>query len=551
MKSSVGSWLVVFLILTPDVFLAFYLHRPPEVVSAGAPLSEFSAERAFEHLKVLASQSRPAGSPFHDKARDYVLDVLTKLELRPELQATEGRLPSSNRVLKFENIVARLPGTEPGKGALLLAAHYDSVPDGPGASDDGSGVVTLLETAAALKARPPLKRDVILLFSDGEEFGFHGARAFVKSSVFSEIGLVLNFEARGSRGPVFMFETGPNNYWTTKEFGKVAPFPFTNSLNLELYDVLPHNTDFTFFKNKGIQGFNFAYIGGLEDYHSPTDSLGKVDLRSIQHQGSYALALTSHFGNLELNQRSHENAVFFEVLGRALIVYPEKFVRPIALVISLLTVGVLVWGWMRRSLSLGRSALGLLVFTIAAVCSVLITTLIGVGLNLAVSEVEIQQRGVPLVIGLTVLNLALIVFIYQIAATHCSFRDLSAGALIGWLLCMLVASFFFPFASYILQWPLLASVVAFAVNLSLKSSSSNWLTVVATNCFGAVPAIVLFIWHGQGIFQAAGLRWPYLFSIAVVLLMGLLLPSIEFLVQSLRVFSSPRLSPRSLLPRVS
>ena len=547
MRSSRGSWLVVFLILTPVVFLAFYLHRPPEVVSAGAPLSEFSAERAFEHLKVLASQSRPAGSPFHDKARDYIFEVLTKLELRPELQATEGRDPSSKKVFKYENIVARLPGTEPGHGALLLAAHYDSVPEGPGASDDGSGVVALLETAVALKARPPLKRDVVFLFSDGEETGFHGARAFVKSPVFQEIGLVLNFEARGSRGPVFMFETGASNYWTMKEFGKVAPYPFTNSLNLELYDVLPHNTDFTFFKDKGTPGFNFAYIGGLEDYHSPTDNPGTVDLRSIQHHGSYALALTSHFGNLELNQRSNGNAVFFEVLGRVLIAYPQRFVLPITLVISLLTVGVLVWGWRSRVLSLGRSALGLLVFLIGAFCSLVITTLIGVGLNLAVSQIEIQQRGAALLIGLTALNVALIVFIYQIGATHCSFRDLSAGALIGWLLCMLHASFFFPLASYILQWPLLASVIAFAVTLR----SSNWLTVVATNCLGAVPAIVLFIWHGQGIFQAAGLRWPYLLSIAVVLVMGLLLPSMEFLVQSLRVFSSPRSSVRSLLPRVS
>ncbi|HEV7396289.1 MAG TPA: M20/M25/M40 family metallo-hydrolase [Pyrinomonadaceae bacterium] len=553
MKSAIGPWFVLFFILTPVVFLAFYLHRPPEVVSASAPLSEFSAERAFEHLKVLASRPHPVGSLFHDNVREYIVGVLTKLELQPELQVSERRDPTSTKVLKFENIVARLPGNEPGKGTLLLAAHYDTVSQSPGASDDGSGVVTLLEAAAALKARSALKRDVVLLISDGEEAGFDGAKTFLKSSLFPEISLVLNFDARGSRGPVFMFETGDNNYWTMKEFGKVAPFPFTNSLNQEIYDALPHHTDFTFFKNRGVPGFNFAYLGGLENYHSANDSLGTVDLRSIQHQGSYALALTSHFGNLELNQRPHGNAVFFEGLGRVLISYPEGFVRPIALVISLLSVGVLVWGWRRRSLSLGWSALGLLLFLISAVCTVLMTTLIGIGLNLYFSESEIQQHGIPLLIGLTAFNVALIVFIYWSGATNCSFRDLSAGALIGWLLCMLVVSYYFPLASYILQWSLLASIAAFAINVSLTSSSSNWLTVVATNCLGAVPGIVLFIWHGQGLFLAAGLRWPFLLSIAVVLLIGLLLPSIEFLVQSLRVFSSRRRSSllRSLLPRVS
>ena len=53
-------------------------------------------------------------------------------------------------------------------------AHYDSVPFGPGAADDGAGVVTLLETARALKAGPPLKNDVIFLFTDGEEAGGGG-----------------------------------------------------------------------------------------------------------------------------------------------------------------------------------------------------------------------------------------------------------------------------------------------------------------------------------------------------------------------------------------
>jgi Peptidase family M28 len=539
-RAVIGPWVVFLLVLTPAVFLAVYLHRPPEVVSASAPASAFSAARAFAHLQVIASQPHPVGSVFHDKVRDYVVGVLTKLELRPELQTSERVDPASNQSVKFENILARLPGTEPGKGAVLLAAHYDTVPGAPGASDDGSGVVTLLEVAAALKARSALKRDVVFLFSDGEEAGFGGVKAFVKSSAFLEIALVLNFDARGSRGPVFMFETGENNYWTMKEFGKAAPYPFTNSLNLELYDAIPHNTDFTFFKNKGIPAFNFAYLGGLEDYHSSTDDLHTVDVRSIQHDGSYALALASHFGNLELNQRPRGKAVFFEVLGRGLVSYSERFVWPIALVVSVVCVAVIAYGRKRHRLSVGWSLLGLLVFLIAAVCSLLVTTLISVGLSVALNETDIQQHAVVILVGLTALNVALVTVVYQVGATYCSFDDLSAGALLGWVLCMLVVSYYFPLASYILQWPLLASVAGFGVNVSLKSP--GWLPVVVSNCLGAVPGIVLFIWHGQGIFLAAGLRWSFLLSIAVVLAVGLLVPSMEFLSKLLRVFSSPRLS---------
>ena len=547
MKSAVGPWLILILLLTPVVSLALYLHRPPEVVSAGAPLSEFSAERAFEHLKVLASQPRPVGSRSHDNARDYIVAVLTKLGLQPEVQLSEYNNRGSNDVVKLENIVARLPGTEAGKGAILMVAHYDSVPQSPGASDDGAGVVSLLEVLRALKARSVLKRDVVLLFSDGEELGLRGARGFLKSPVIPEIGLILNFEARGSRGPVYMFETGENNSWAIGEFGKVVPFPFASSLSEEVYRFLRNDTDFTVFKNQGLQGFNFAHIGGPDDYHSAGDSLGNLDLRSIQHQGSYALALVNHFGNLDLNQRAQGNAVFFDGLGRVLISYSDKFVMPIALVITLSLVGVIVWGRIRSGLSLGSSALGSLVFFVSAVCCVLVTALVGSGLGFWLGESAIKEHAVPILIGLVALNLLVIVTIYQIAARRFSYTDLSMGALLGWLLCMLVVSFYFPLASYLFQWSLVGSIAAFAINMSLRS-----LNVVVVNCLGAVPAIVLFTWTGRGIFEAVGLRWPVLVSVAVLFLIGLLLPSLEFLAQSLRGFSSPRLAVlRSVLPRVS
>ena len=96
-----------------------------------------------------------------------------------------------------------------GAGAVLLVAHYDSRPNTPGAGDDASGVAVVLETVRALAAGPPLGRDLIVLLSDGEELGLLGARGFAAEHPWmDEVDLVLNFEARGSRGPAAMFETG-------------------------------------------------------------------------------------------------------------------------------------------------------------------------------------------------------------------------------------------------------------------------------------------------------------------------------------------------------
>ena len=95
-----------------------------------------------------------------------------------------------------------------GKKALMLCAHYDSVPTGPGASDNAAGVAVVLETLRALKAGPPLERDVIALFPDGEENGFHGSRLFVDEHPWAkDVSVVLNFDARGNSGPSIMFET--------------------------------------------------------------------------------------------------------------------------------------------------------------------------------------------------------------------------------------------------------------------------------------------------------------------------------------------------------
>src|SRR5437899_10636230 len=105
---------------------------------------------------------------------------LIRFGVNPELQAATGYVQKFSVAGSVENIVARLKGTasalpaqpKGGGGAVMLVAHYDSVPAGPGAGDDGSGVATLLETLHALQAGPPLKTAVILLLTYSAEDGW-------------------------------------------------------------------------------------------------------------------------------------------------------------------------------------------------------------------------------------------------------------------------------------------------------------------------------------------------------------------------------------------
>ncbi|MHC4090320.1 MAG: M28 family peptidase [Planctomycetota bacterium] len=329
----------VLIALSMTFFLAFvafcgvYQVRPPDAVPANGPDDEFSSARAVKHLKTIAAEPHPIGSPQQQPVRDYLLAQFRSLGLNPQIQKTQVVRQHPVRHMScmyvgaatVQNIVARLPGTASSKTVLLMS-HYDSARGSPAASDDGSGVVTMLETLRALNAGPPLKNDVVFLVTDGEEIGLFGAKGFVDEHPWAaDVGLVLNFEARGTSGPVFMFETSGPNAWLTAEFGTVVPYPATNSLAYEIYKRMPNNTDLTIFKEAGVPGLNFAHIGDSQRYHTCRDNIENLDPRSVQHHGSYALALTRHFGNLDLSEIPSGNAVYFNPIGSMFVRYPERW----------------------------------------------------------------------------------------------------------------------------------------------------------------------------------------------------------------------------------
>lgn len=221
----------------------------------------------------------------------------------------------------------------------MLSAHYDSVDHSPGASDDGSGVVTLLETARALLSGTPLLNDVLLVFTDNEESLLQGAVAFIDGR--TPVGIVLNFEARGSHGPVALFESSQDNGALIPLVARSVAHPVAHSLFNALTRILPNDTDFTVFNKAGIAGLNFAYANGLDHYHTERDDLAHLDPRSVQHHGDYALSLVRTLGNQELPLPARASRVYFDFLGRVLIQYPPWGAALAGLGLLLLT--LLLW----------------------------------------------------------------------------------------------------------------------------------------------------------------------------------------------------------------
>ena len=201
-KDTVVSFLII-LFVALFAYIGLNQSQRPAVAGLDAPAADFSASRAMKHLAVIAQQPHPIGSSAHAKVRDYIASELTALGLSPEIQKTSvvnTSLGAPFAAGHVENVVARLKGVESGR-AIMLVSHYDSTTNSFGASDNGTAVATLLETARALKSSTPLKDDLIFLFTDGEEAGLLGAKAFVDEHPWAkDVRLVLNFDARGNSG---------------------------------------------------------------------------------------------------------------------------------------------------------------------------------------------------------------------------------------------------------------------------------------------------------------------------------------------------------------
>ena len=382
--------LVLVLSLTAVVLLLVLVRAYPTAMWGGpeAPSNQFAAARASALLKEILPEQvpHPVGTKQNEIVAQRIVEKLEALGYSVEEQSTiscYSESGASTTCTPVHNLLSRLPGQVNGP-ALMLVTHYDSVGAGPGASDDGSGVATLLEIARILKNDSPLRNTVIFLFTDGEEAWLMGARAFQQEHPLAkEIGAVVNLEARGTRGLSMMFETSENNAWLIDAYASSVDRPSTSSLFFEVYKLMPNDTDLTIFREAGIPSLNFAFIDNGEYYHTPLDNLHNLSLGSLQHQGETILALARALAMHDLANPPRGNAVYTDILGYGLIKWPEAMTIPLVMLSLLLLVAsavILIWkgNLQKRELLWGF---------LAAFLAVLLPILLGVALTMLISTV--------------------------------------------------------------------------------------------------------------------------------------------------------------------
>ncbi|MBX3478268.1 MAG: M20/M25/M40 family metallo-hydrolase [Brevundimonas sp.] len=300
-----------------------------------AEATQFSAVRALADVRQIARAPHPVGSAEHGRTQAYLTARMARLGLSPEVQA--GPLsPAAIRRLdrwgldpaaadhQAHNLVGVLPGRDPSLRPTLLMAHYDSVPGSPGAADDAAGVAAALEIVRAIRARGPAQRDLVVLFTDGEELNLDGARVFFGGHPLRDrIGAVINLEARGGGGRAFLFETGVGGADSVARFAHAARQapggPSASSLAAFVYGLMPNGTDFTIARDRGLPGLNLAFIGRPDQYHAPTSTPAALEAGSLQHIGGLGLeAVDAWLRGPDLTGDAAQ-AVYADVLGLALV----------------------------------------------------------------------------------------------------------------------------------------------------------------------------------------------------------------------------------------
>ncbi len=370
-------------------YLGRTLNGLPEPKGPDAPATEFSSARANQTLGRLLGPEipHPVSSPANAAVRARVQQEFAALGVKTTVYTATGC--NGRKEYGFfacGTVSDVLAEVAPGEGkAIVLLAHYDSVPAGPGASDDQSGVATILETVRALKARGlKTEHPILALITDGEEAGLLGAQAFLADpKLKARVGVVVNVEARGNNGPSLLFQTSPRDSALIDLYDKSVPSYSTSSLFAVIYKLLPNDTDLTPFLADGFTGFNFAFSGNVAHYHTPLDTRAHLDPSTLQMHGNNLLGVASALTQTDFAKLQGTDAVYLTLFGHFIPRLPAAWALPLALLTLALLIAAAylsrgeVLGIGRRLAAiavppvvlLGAGLFGWLLFVVAALIS--------------------------------------------------------------------------------------------------------------------------------------------------------------------------------------
>lgn len=459
----------------------------------------FSLDRAREDLAVVAAAPHPMGSAEQAAVEAYLVQELTAMGLEPQVEVQTVTMapdpPNSVWTGTVRNIVARVEGTGPDADqAVLLAAHYDSVPAAAGAGDNGAGVVSVLAAMRTLASGPPPRHDVIAAFVDGEEHEMLGALALVESAAWMrEVQVAVNTEGVGNAGRVLPAMTTAGNGWALTQYLDAAPSPVVYSAFGALLNATGQGADLGRYQEVVPAGLELVIIGGLPAYHAGTDTAAGMHEGTLAEYGTTMVALAQQLSTADLNSVQSPDLVAFTVVDGVTIAYPSTWSLPLTIVALLAMVAAIGMAMRRDRVSLRRVLLSCLGLGLAGLVGILTATALWLAARLVDPRLsDVLNGGVyertAYVLAAVAAGAAGMLLVLWPLRRRCAGLEVLAGALVGWSLFALLVAAVLPDAAYAATWPLLAATVGFAV-LAARERSPR--VTLATVTLAAIPAVLI------------------------------------------------------------
>lgn len=311
----------------------------PAAPKNSTPSPGINLTEAWLDLRILSEAYRPYNSRQNDHIRDWLLrrietilqyNNVSLLSLGRQTASLDRRAVANSSVVLFSDITSNVTFSYPGKkgyaglsvyfegtniivyvrgsedeegdwwsknkqpqgqGGVLVNAHYDSVSTGYGATDDGVGVVTILQLIKhfTTSGKQP-KRGIVALLNNGEEDYLNGARAFTQHPLSQFAHTFLNLEGAGAGGRAALFRTTDTE--VTRAYQNVR-YPYGDCASGDAFarGVIRSQTDYIVFNGDlGLRGLDVAFTEPRARYHTDQDDTRHTSVKSLWHMLSASLA---------------------------------------------------------------------------------------------------------------------------------------------------------------------------------------------------------------------------------------------------------------------
>ncbi|MCD6369341.1 MAG: M20/M25/M40 family metallo-hydrolase [Thermoproteales archaeon] len=265
--------------------------RIMKVKPAGIVVSEGSPYRKPSHLDMMPEWRKYGSAPMvHISFKDAYRMLVNGAE--------KGRITliQEERKIKSFNIIAEKKGVKYPDEVIVVCAHYDSVYDVPGSTDNAGGTAFVLELARFFAGKET-KRTVRFILFSGEELGLRGSQAYVKKlgKEAEKIKMVVNLDvhggAIGSNGAVV---TGPTQIKPYLEI-----LSKEEGINLQIREDV-YSSDGTSFAKKNIPSVSFFRSSGASaGIHSPDDDPSYVGPQAYEALAPIVIRFLSTLINAE------------------------------------------------------------------------------------------------------------------------------------------------------------------------------------------------------------------------------------------------------------